>query len=146
MQETQEMWVRSLGWEDPMQKEMATHSNILAWRIPWTEELGGLQFMESQRVGYDWACTRTHAHTHASGFGRDAWSRGPGRGEGSGGNWSSYPGDWSSMSLRKSRWEGWKVVCGGRGAHSEWPHLRGGRLHPTAIRYQPMAARRWSDH
>ena len=53
MQETQEMWVRSLGWEDPMQKEMATHSNILAWRIPWTEELGGLQFMESQRVGYD---------------------------------------------------------------------------------------------
>ena len=53
MQETQEMWVRSLGWEDPMQKEMATHSNILAWRIPWTEELGGPQFMESQRVGYD---------------------------------------------------------------------------------------------
>ena len=53
MQETQEMWVRSLGWEDPVQKEMATHSNILAWRIPWMEELGGLQFMESQRVGYD---------------------------------------------------------------------------------------------
>ena len=75
MQETQEMWVRSLGWEDPMQKEMATHSNILAWRIPWTEELGGPQFMESQRVGYDWACTRMHTHTHASGFGRDAWEQ-----------------------------------------------------------------------
>ena len=44
------MWVRSLGWEDPMEKDLATHSNILAWRIPWTEELGGLQFMESQRV------------------------------------------------------------------------------------------------
>ena len=42
MQETQEMRVRSLGWEDPLEKEMATHSRILAWRIPWTEEPGGL--------------------------------------------------------------------------------------------------------
>ena len=40
---TWETWVRSLGWEDPLEKEMATHSSILAWRIPWTEELGGLQ-------------------------------------------------------------------------------------------------------
>ena len=40
-----ETWVRSLGWEDPLEKEMATHSSILAWRIPWTEELGGLQCM-----------------------------------------------------------------------------------------------------
>ena len=39
----QETWVQSLGWEDPLEKEMATHSSILAWRIPWTEELGGLQ-------------------------------------------------------------------------------------------------------
>ena len=38
-----ETWVRSLGWEDPLEKEMATHSSILAWRIPWMEELGGLQ-------------------------------------------------------------------------------------------------------
>ena len=38
----QETWVRSLGWEDPLEKEMATHSSILAWRIPWTEEHGGL--------------------------------------------------------------------------------------------------------
>ena len=38
-------WVQSLGWEDPLKKEMATHSSILAWRIPWTEELGGLQSM-----------------------------------------------------------------------------------------------------
>ena len=38
-----ETWVRSLGWEDPLEKEMATHSSILAWRVPWTEELGGLQ-------------------------------------------------------------------------------------------------------
>ena len=48
-----ETWVRSLGWEDPLEKEMATHSNILAWRIPWMEEPGGLQSMGSQRVGHD---------------------------------------------------------------------------------------------
>ena len=40
----QETWVQSLGWEDPLEKEMATHSSILVWRIPWTEEPGGLQF------------------------------------------------------------------------------------------------------
>ena len=42
------MWVRSLGWEDPLEEKMATHSSILAWRIPWTEEAGGLQSMGSQ--------------------------------------------------------------------------------------------------
>ena len=47
----QETWVRSLGWEDPLQEEMATHSSILAWKIPWTEKPGGLQSMGSQRVG-----------------------------------------------------------------------------------------------
>ena len=50
------MWearVRSLGGEDPLEKEMATHSSILAWRIPWTEEPGGLQSTGSQRVGHD---------------------------------------------------------------------------------------------
>ena len=49
-QETQESWVLSLGLEDPLEKEMATHSNILAWEIPWTEEPGGLQSAGSQRV------------------------------------------------------------------------------------------------
>ena len=44
----QETWVRSLGWEDPLEKEMATHSNTLAWKIPWTEECGSLQSMELQ--------------------------------------------------------------------------------------------------
>ena len=53
MQETQDTQVRSLGWEDPLEEEMATHSNILAWRIPWTEEPDGLQSMGSQRVGCD---------------------------------------------------------------------------------------------
>ena len=53
----QETWVRSLGWEDPLEKETATHSSILAWRIPWTEEPGGLQSTGLQRVGRDWATT-----------------------------------------------------------------------------------------
>ena len=52
MQETQEMWVQSLGWEDPLEKEMATHPNILVCKIPWTEESGGLQSMELQKVGH----------------------------------------------------------------------------------------------
>ena len=49
----QETWVQSLGWEDPLEQGMATHSSILAWRIPWTEEPGGLQFIGSQRVRHD---------------------------------------------------------------------------------------------
>ena len=49
----QETWVQSLGWEDILEKEMATHSSILAWKIPWTEELGRLQYMRSQRVRHD---------------------------------------------------------------------------------------------
>ena len=50
IQETQNMQVRSLGWEDPLEEEMATHSNILAWEIPWTEEPGRLQSMGAQIV------------------------------------------------------------------------------------------------
>ena len=56
-----ETWVRSLGREDPLEKEMATHSSILAWRIPWREEPGGLQSMGSQRVRHDWATSLTHS-------------------------------------------------------------------------------------
>ena len=64
MQETcAETWIRSLGWEDPLEKEMATHSNILAWTIPWREEPGRLQYMQSQRVGHNWV---TNIHTHTS--------------------------------------------------------------------------------
>ena len=51
--ETWETWVQYLGWEDPLEKEMTTHSSILAWRIPWTEEPEGIQSMGSQRVGHD---------------------------------------------------------------------------------------------
>ena len=60
-QKTQENWVLSLGWENPLKKELATHSNILAWKIPWTEESGG-----SQTVQHDWAGTQllyTAKHT-----------------------------------------------------------------------------------
>ena len=51
---TQKTWVPSLGWEDPLEKEMATHFSILAWPIPWMEEPGGVQSTGSQRVGHDW--------------------------------------------------------------------------------------------
>jgi len=52
-QETQEAWVPSLGWEDPLEQEMATHSSILTWKTPWMEERGRLQSMGSQRLGHD---------------------------------------------------------------------------------------------
>ena len=64
MQKTQEMRVWSLGGEDSLEEEMVTHSNILAWKIPWTEEPGGLQ---SQTQLSDWAHTRVHTHTHTHG-------------------------------------------------------------------------------
>ena len=57
----QETWVQSLGWEDPLEKGMATHSSILAWRIPWTEETGGLWFMggkelyRTEQLRHTWA-------------------------------------------------------------------------------------------
>ena len=53
IQEKQETQVRSLGWEDSLEEEMATHSSILAWEIPWTEEPGGLQSMRFQGVGHN---------------------------------------------------------------------------------------------
>ena len=62
MQETQ---VQSLGREDPLEKEMATHSNTLAWKIPWTEEAGRLLSMGSQRVSHDWATALLHSKKEA---------------------------------------------------------------------------------
>ena len=61
MQETEETQFWSLGGEDPLEKETATHSSILAWRIPWTEEPGGPQPVGSQTVRHDW---NNLAHTH----------------------------------------------------------------------------------
>ena len=60
MQETR---FQSLGWEDPLEKEVATHSSILAWRIPWTEKPGGLQSMGLQRVGHDLATKEKQQQT-----------------------------------------------------------------------------------
>ena len=60
-----ETWVWSLGQEDPLEKEMATCSSILAWRIPWMEEPGRLQSTGSQRVRHDWATSLTHSLTHS---------------------------------------------------------------------------------
>ena len=62
MQELHETWLWSLGKEDFLEEEMATHSRVLAWTNPWTEEPGGLQFMKSQRVGHDWATEHTCTH------------------------------------------------------------------------------------
>ena len=77
MQETQG---RSLGWEGPLEEGMATHSSVLAWRIPRTEEAGGLQSMGSQRVGHDWASdTTTDAAVGAEGL-SPTLGRGPGAG------------------------------------------------------------------
>ena len=60
-----EIWVRSLTWEDPLEKGMATHSSVLAWRIPQTEQPGGLQSLGSQRVRHNCVThTRRHTHTH----------------------------------------------------------------------------------
>ena len=69
------MWktrVQSLGWEDPLEKEMSTHSSILAWRIPWTEEPGGLQSTGLQRGGLDWATKFTY---NTLGFMEDSFPR-----------------------------------------------------------------------
>ena len=63
MQEMQETKVWSLSREDHLEKEMATHSSTFAWKIPWTEELGGLQSMVLQRAGHDWA-TNTSSFYH----------------------------------------------------------------------------------
>ena len=59
-----ETWVLFLGWEDPPEEGMATNSSILAWRIPWTEEPGGLQSIGSQRVRHDWATKHSTAQLH----------------------------------------------------------------------------------
>ena len=71
----QETWIWSLGWEDNLEKEMATHSSIPAWRIPWTEEPGGLKSIGSQKLGHDWATnTDTHNIVATSLFSDDFWN------------------------------------------------------------------------
>ena len=84
----QETWVQSLGWEDPLEKEMANHSSILAWKIPWTEEPGRLQPMGLQRVRQDWEtslttylCRDKYIHIQAT-YTQESWvGKIPGRSE-----------------------------------------------------------------
>ena len=64
MQDIQEIRVQSLGGEDPLEKEIATHCDILAQKIPWAEEPGGLQSVGLQRVGHNWAHAHLHTLTH----------------------------------------------------------------------------------
>ena len=76
-QEAQEMWVGFLGQEDLLKKEMATHSRILAWKIPWTEEPGRLQSTGSQRVGHNWVTEHAHCYNYSVGYREwslEAWS------------------------------------------------------------------------
>ena len=69
----QEIQLQFLGGEDPLEKGMATHSSLLAWRIPWTEEPGGLQSMGLQRVGHDWM-TDTHITSTQSSLSWLVWN------------------------------------------------------------------------
>ena len=83
----QETWLRSLGQEDPLEKEMAIHSSILAWRIPWTEEPGRLQSTGLQRVGHDWVtslCKWYHSNA------RKRWGTKEPLDEGERGEWNSW--------------------------------------------------------
>ena len=74
----QDTWVQSLGWEDPLEKETATHSSIIAWEIPWTEEPGGLQSMGSQK---SWTWLDDYTITHTDETGKSKWHEK---------NWQSY--------------------------------------------------------
>ena len=68
MQETQETWVWSLGWEAPLEKEMATHSSIFAWGVPWTQEPRGLQSIGPQKVGHNLETKQQWQHPYAAGI------------------------------------------------------------------------------
>ena len=71
-----ESWVQSLGQKDPLKKGTATHSSILAWRIPWTEEPGGLQSIKSQRVGHDWVTQQQQTGPCSNATSTKGWSWG----------------------------------------------------------------------
>ena len=104
----QETWVRSLGWEDPLEKGTATHSSILAWRIPWTEEPDRLESMGLQRVRNDWATKTSLFTTYTILYYDNEFEQIPGDGEGQGhlvcyGPWGSQSqtrlGDWTTAMI-----------------------------------------------
>ena len=105
MQKTEETLVRSLGWKDPLEEEMATHSSLLAWRIPWTERPGGLQTMGLQRVGCD--CTQTHTHMNIYVYRAWRWERlkaGGERGDRGWDGWVASPTQWTWVWARSRSW------------------------------------------
>ena len=71
----QERWFQSLGQDDTLEKEMATHSGILSWESPWTEESGGLQSVGFQRVGHNWMTEHTHTHWNLIGIVALIWPK-----------------------------------------------------------------------
>ena len=99
----QDTWFRSLGQEDPLEKEMATHSSILAWRIPWSEEPGGLQSMGPQRFRHDWATS----HHHQKSWQKGRWERFGGFRHCRGlGNWSWKKKSSPSKDVSRVWWMG----------------------------------------
>ena len=111
MQETR-VW--SLGWEDPLEEGMATHSSILAWRIPWTEESVRLRPMVLQRAGHTWStCCEELTHLKRPW----CWERWKAGGEGDGTGWDSWmasptPWTWVWVSSGSWWWTGGLVCCG----------------------------------
>ena len=93
----QETWVRSLGLEDSLEKRMATHSSILAWKIPWTEEPGWLQPMGSQRVGHNWPTHRLWALYR-----------------------TKYSHTWAIWCKQPTHWQRPWLRAGGEGGDREW--------------------------
>ena len=121
-----ETQVQSLSQEDPLENEMATHSSILAWRIPWTEEPGGLQSMESRGVEQDWAMA-THSSTLAW---RIPWMEEPGRLQSMGSqrvghNWATSLSRFTFMHWRR-KWQPTPVFLPGES--QGWGSLVGRHL------------------
>ena len=108
----QETWVWSLGQEDPLEKKLATHSSILVWRIPWTEEPGRLQSTGSQRVRHDGA-THTltfHGHTPYTG-GSQIWTRAIW-------HYTACPLGCATLALWKGKGQNWTQMQGACSLHS----------------------------
>ena len=126
MQETR---VQSLGREDPLEKEMATHSSTHAWKIPWMEKPGGLQSMGSQRVGHDWVTSLSFTFTmflNGSVGKESAWEAGDTGDVGSVPGWERSPGEGNGNPLQGSCLENpidrgtWRATVRGVTKHQTW--------------------------
>ena len=138
----QETSIQSLGWEDPLEKGVATHSSILAWRIPWTEEPGGLQSLGSQRVRHSWE-TNTHTQSNYINIGIKRTSLVVQRILPVQGTWvESLPGDPRPHVGRLRAREPWRPHDAPRGKatpHSEEPARRNQDLTSQKLRQTEWA-------